>query len=177
MATPTSASAPRRGVTGDHTDRGVPRGVTAITPYLAVADVVAAVRFYEQVFGARTVAVTRVGDLAVHAQLDFGDGHLHLEAPNPSGGGLATARVDDADQLALAYACEDVDDVVARAVAAGADQLAPAVEFASGDRFVALRDPHGVRWSVTARVVDLSEAESARRVAEQLARSSSAPSA
>lgn len=177
MATPTSAPAPRRGVTGEHTDRGVPHGVTAITRYIAVADVVAAVRFYEHVFGARTVTVTRVDDLAVHAQLDFGHGHLHLEAPNPAGGGLAAALVDDAERLALAYACEDVDAVVERAVAAGADQLAPAVEFASGDRFVALRDPHGVRWSVTARVVDLSEAESARRVAEQLGRSSPASEA
>ena len=54
--------------------------------------------------------------------------------------------------------------------AAGAEQLTPVVEFPSGDRFIAVRDPHGVRWSITSRVVDLSEAESASRVAAWAAR-------
>ncbi len=35
----------------------------------------------------------------------------------------------------------------------------------SGDRFASIRDPFGVRWAVMTRVEDLSEEESAARVA------------
>ena len=52
------------------------------------------------------------------------------------------------------------------AVAAGAVVREPSVDFVSGDRFASIRDPFGVRWSVMTRVEDLSEEESARRVAE-----------
>ena len=37
--------------------------------------------------------------------------------------------------------------------------------FVSGDRFASIRDPFGVRWSIMTRVEDLSEEESAARVA------------
>lgn len=43
---------------------------------------------------------------------------------------------------------------------------APLATFVSGDRFASILDPFGVRWSVMSRVEDLSEQESARRVAE-----------
>ena len=38
--------------------------------------------------------------------------------------------------------------------------------FVSGDRFASIRDPFGVRWSIMTRVEDLSEEESAARVAQ-----------
>ena len=60
----------------------------------------------------------------------------------------------------------DVDDVVARATAAGAEVREAPSNFVSGDRFASIRDPFGVRWSVMSRVEDLSEEESTRRVAE-----------
>jgi PhnB protein len=37
--------------------------------------------------------------------------------------------------------------------------------FVSGDYFASIRDPFGVRWSLMSRVEDLSEEESAARVA------------
>ena len=42
----------------------------------------------------------------------------------------------------------------------------PLTTFVSGDRFASIRDPFGIRWSVMTRVEDLSEDESARRVAQ-----------
>ncbi|HJB62625.1 MAG TPA: VOC family protein, partial [Candidatus Microbacterium pullistercoris] len=55
---------------------------------------------------------------------------------------------------------------VRRAVDAGATVREPVATFVSGDRYASIRDPFGVRWSVMTRVEDLSEEESARRVAE-----------
>ncbi|KAA9153203.1 VOC family protein, partial [Microbacterium lushaniae] len=55
---------------------------------------------------------------------------------------------------------------VARARAAGAIVREEPSTFVSGDRFASIRDPFGVRWSIMSRVEDLTEEESARRVAE-----------
>ena len=81
---------------------------------------------------------------------------FHLVAP-PAG---------DDDCYSLGLYVPDVDDVVARAVDAGATVREPATDFVSGDRFASIRDPYGVRWSIMTRVEDLSEEQSAARVAQ-----------
>jgi PhnB protein len=60
----------------------------------------------------------------------------------------------------------DVDAVVERAVEAGSTVREAPSHFVSGDRYASIRDPFGVRWSIMSRVEDLSDEESARRVAE-----------
>ena len=80
--------------------------------------------------------------------------------------GLVAAPSDDADCYSMGLYCPDVDATLARAEAAGATVREPATTFVSGDRFASVRDPFGVRWSIMTRVEDLSEEESARRVAE-----------
>lgn len=154
-----------RGVTGEHTTAGRPHGSTSLTPFLTVPGAGEAVEFYHSVFGARVVDVTRFGDVVVHAELDFGTGKLQLGEPNPEFG-LIPAPEGDAACYSIALYCADVDDVVRRAVDAGATVREPVATFVSGDRYASIRDPFGVRWSVMTRVEDLSEAESARRVAE-----------
>jgi len=59
-----------------------------------------------------------------------------------------------------------VDAVVERAVERGATLREPVQGFVSGDRYGSILDPYGVRWSVMTWVEDISDAESARRVAE-----------
>ena len=49
---------------------------------------------------------------------------------------------------------------------AGATVREPLTTFVSGDRYASIRDPFGIRWTIMTRVEDLSEEESARRVAE-----------
>jgi PhnB protein len=80
--------------------------------------------------------------------------------------GLVPAPAGDADCYSLGLYCPDVDSVVARAEAAGSTVREAPSTFVSGDRFSSIRDPFGVRWSIMTRVEDLSEEESARRVAE-----------
>lgn len=157
--------APRRGVTGDHTTAGVPHGSTSLTPFLAIANAAGAIDFYRSVFGARVVDVTELGGIVVHADLDFGTGRLQLGEPNPEYG-LVSAPTGGADCYSMGLYCADVDELVARAAEAGAEIREPVSDFVSGDRFASIRDPFGVRWSLMSRVEDLSESESARRVAE-----------
>ena len=152
--------------TGAHTDNGTPHGYTSITPFLVVADPVAALTFYQDVFGARLVNSTAFGDVVVHAELEFADGRLQLGAASPEYGTVANDPGADEVQFSLAFYCPDVDAVAQRAVDAGATLREPVADFVSGDRFAGIRDPFGIRWSVMTRVEDLSDAESDRRIKE-----------
>lgn len=152
------------GVTGEHTTDGTPRGSTSLTPFLAIEGAREALEFYRSVFGARVVDVTEFGGTVAHAELDFGNGHLQLGEPSPAYG-LMPAPAGESNCYSIGLYCPDVDAVVARALEAGATVREPASTFVSGDRFASIRDPFGVRWSIMSRVEDLSEEESARRVA------------
>ena len=156
---------PRGGVTGKHTTDGIPHGCTSLTPFLTIAHAKESIEFYRFVFGARVLDVTEMGSVVVHADLDFGQGRLQLGEPNPDYG-LVLAADGDGVCYSLGFYCANVDEVVERAEQAGAVIREPVVDFASGDRFASIRDPYGVRWSIMSRVEDLSETESARRVAE-----------
>ncbi|MEU4771012.1 VOC family protein [Micromonospora sp. NPDC023644] len=158
-------TATSRAVDGEHTTNGTPHGATSLTPFLAIPDARGAIDFYRDIFGARVVDVTEMGGVVAHAVLDFGHGLLQLGEPMPDYG-LVAAPEGDQDCYSMGLYCPDVDAVVARAQAAGAVVREAPSTFVSGDRFASIRDPFGVRWSVMTRVEDLSEEESARRVAE-----------
>jgi PhnB protein len=154
-----------RAADGQYTTNGTPHGATSLTPFLTIPQARAAIDFYHQIFGARVVDVTEFGDVVAHAVLDFGNGLLQLGEPQPDYG-LVAPPEGDQDCYSIGLYCPDVDDVVARAEAAGAVVREAPTTFVSGDRFASIRDPFGVRWSVMTRVEDLSEKESADRVAE-----------
>jgi PhnB protein len=154
---------PTTGATGDHTTAGVPNGYTSLTPFIAVASAGAAIEWYRDVFGARIVSATEMGGVVVHAELDFGQGHLQVGEPAPDYHLVAAPEGDD-DCYSLGFYCERPDHVVEVAVDRGAIIREPLANFASGDRFASIRDPFGVRWTVMSRVEDLSPEESERRV-------------
>jgi PhnB protein len=150
----TTATAP---ATGAHTTDGVPHGITSLTPHLVVHPAAPALGFYERGLGARG------GDLVGEASLDLGNGRFTLGDPMPAYG--ITTPDPGAATYSLAVHVRDVDATVDRAVAAGATLREPVTTFVSGDRYGSITDPFGVRWTVMARVEDLSPEESARRVA------------
>lgn len=150
---------------GEHTDHGTPHGASSLTPFLCIPDARGAIAFYRDVFGARVVDVTEMGGAVAHAVLDFGHGLLQLGEPVPDYH-LVPPPAGEDDCYSMGLYVSDVDAVVKQAEAAGAVVREPPADFVSGDRFASIRDPFGVRWSVLTRVEDLSEEESARRVAE-----------
>lgn len=147
-------------INGTHTTNGTPHGYTSITPFIALTDPAGALAFYQDVFGARLVNSTVVGDAIIHAELEFASGRLQVGAASPE---YALVASDDAP-YSLGLYCPDVDAVVARALAAGATLREELATFVSGDRYASIRDPFGVRWSIMTRVEDLSDEESAQRV-------------
>jgi PhnB protein len=65
---------------------------------------------------------------------------------------------------------DDVDAVVARALAAGATLLRPVEDQFYGDRGGKLRDPFGHLWWLASHIEDVSEEEIQRRAAALFAR-------
>lgn len=157
---------PQRAATGAHSTNGRPNSSTALTPHLVVAPADKALTFYQDVLGARVLDVTRFpGSSAVaHAELDFGLGKLTLSDPMTAYGLVAPPDPAGGASFSLALYVPDVDDVVARAIAAGATLREPPATFVSGDRYASLLDPFGIRWAIMTRVEDLSPEESRRRV-------------
>ncbi len=156
---------PTEAAHGEHTEHGVPRSATSLTPFIVVPRAREAIDFYRDVFGARVVDVTEMGGVVAHAVLDLGQGLLQLGEPIPDYH-LVPPPTGEDDCYSLGLYCSDADAVLARAEAAGATVREPLTTFVSGDRFASIRDPFGVRWSIMTRVEDLSDDESARRVAE-----------
>lgn len=156
---------PKTPANGEYTENGRPRGFSSLTPFVALKDPKAALNFYTEVFGARLVNSSEVEGMIIHAELDFGSGRLQL------GEALEAYHLTPVDpdaedsQFSLGIYVPDVDRVVETAIARGAALREPVVFFVSGDRYASIRDPFGIRWSVMTRVHDLSEEESARRVA------------
>lgn len=159
-----SESTHPRGVTGEHTIDGGPRRATSITPFLAIPDARGALEFYRDVYGATVRDATEFGGVVVHATLDFGCGLLQIGEPVPDYALVPPPSGDD-DCYSLALYTPDVDALTERAVAAGAVVREAPSTFVSGDRYASVRDPFGVRWSLMTRVEDVSDEESAARVA------------
>jgi uncharacterized glyoxalase superfamily protein PhnB len=101
----------------------------------------------------------------MHAELMLGDSRffLHDEFPehgeiSPLGGACTGVK--------LHLYVDDVDDVFARAVAAGAKALMPVENCFWGDRYGILQDPFGHRWSIATRLEDLSPRQLQERAGE-----------
>ncbi|WP_368501439.1 VOC family protein [Actinomyces sp.] len=113
--------------------------------------------------------------MAASAEFDFGNGELQLGAPLADFG-LVPPPEGEEVCYSMGLYCPDVDAVVEAARQTGAVIREPATTFVSGDRYryASRRDPFGVRWTVMTRVEDVSEAESARRIAAWAAQAGSA---
>ncbi|TFV70329.1 glyoxalase [Blastococcus sp. CT_GayMR20] len=119
--------------------------MSALTPYLVVRDARAALAWYAEVFGARTVGDPYVDedDRIGHAELDVAGATLYLADPYPELG--LTGPEDGRVAVTLHLAVPDVDAAVARAEAAGATVERPAADAPYGRTGVVV-DPYGHRW-------------------------------
>lgn len=147
----------------------IPRGYTAITPFLVVDGAARAIDFYTSVFSATIVSRNDGPDGTIaHAELDLGAGRLQLADPAPATGLIAPDGTNQVNHSYVLY-CPDVDATWRAAVEAGATPFEEPATFVTGDRFGAVLDPFGHRWAIMTRVEDVPEEEAKRRVDEWLA--------
>ena len=148
-----------------------PPGSHAVTPYLCCRDAARAIEFYVEVFGGTETGTRFVdGDGRVgHAEITLGDSLVYLADEFPDIGVVAPDPAASSVSIMLYVA--DVDAVVARARAAGAEVLKPVEDTFYGSRRATLVDPSGHRWLVGTHVRDASP-EVVAAAADDFARSS-----
>jgi PhnB protein len=139
--------------------KGVPDGASVVIPRLVCPDPAAAIDFCATTFG----AVERVrrpgpGGTVAHALLTIGPAMIMIEAEWPT----LTSRVpklDGSSPVVIFVYVADVDQAVARAVAAGAQVLMPAQNQFWGDRTAWIMDPSGHVWTIATRIEETTEQE------------------
>ena len=136
--------------------------------YLVVKDAVRAIEFYTRVFGAKELfRLVEPGGRVGHAELDFGGTTVMLSEEYPEyglQGPLALAGTP----VTLHLHVDDADDLIRRAVAAGAEILQPPQDHFYGERSGNVRDPFGHRWNIGHHIEDVSPEEMQRRYTEMM---------
>ena len=137
----------------------IPAGMHTVTPHLICAGATDAIAFYEQAFGATDlVRVEGPQGKLMHACLRIGDSAVFLVDEFPEWGSFGPKALEGSPVTIHLYV-EDVDAVVARAVAAGAKVAMPVADMFWGDRYGVLEDPFGHRWAVATHVRDATPEE------------------
>ena len=143
----------------------IPNGFHSLTPYLCVSDAARAIEFYDKAFGATLIMrLAEPGGRVGHAELQVGDSVIMLADEHPEYG-VRSPRAFGGSPVSLHLYVEDVDAVVARAVAAGAKVVHPVADKFYGDRSGRVEDPFGHVWDIGTHKEDVSPAEVERRYA------------
>jgi PhnB protein len=134
--------------------------------YLVVHDAKQAIEFYEKVFGAREkFRLTEPGGRVGHAELDFGGTTLMLADEFPEYQ-IKSARTIGDTPVTLHLHVENADEVIGRAIAAGATLEREVQDQFYGERSGCIRDPFGHRWNIGHSIEEVSPTEMQRRLTE-----------
>ena len=145
------------------TVKSVPDGYHTATPYLFIKNAAKAIEFYQEVFGATELMrlATPDGKIA-HAEIQIGDSRIMLTDEWPEWDARSPQTIGGSAVSIMLYV-DDVDTVVRRAVAAGAQLFKPVADQFYGDRSGSLTDPFGHKWSIATHQEDVSPEEMKRR--------------
>jgi PhnB protein len=144
----------------------IPKGYNHITPYLIVSNGAGAIEFYKKVFGAKEVVrMERSGGKISHAELQIGDSRIMLSDAFPEMESHSPESFGGSP-VGIHLYVKNVDEIVTRAVDAGAKLLKPITNMFYGDRSGSLTDPYGHQWSVATHIEDVTPAQMRKRAAE-----------
>jgi len=134
-----------------------------VFPYLRVRAAADAIAFYADAFGAvELFRLTEPGGRIGHAEVRIGPATVMLSDEFPEHGMRGPS--DDVRTSALLHIhCDDVDDLFARAVRAGATVVRPLTDQFYGERTATLRDPFGHEWLLGSQIEAMSAEEMQRR--------------
>lgn len=120
-----------------------------LAPYITLRDVEASIRFYTEIFGFELAdKVDGPDGTPFHIEFRYHGEKVLMGTPDRPETGQCPATLGvRAGQWFYLYV-DDVDDVMARAVAAGAAVERAAEDAVWGDRMGILVCPNGYRWSV-----------------------------
>jgi len=139
-----------------------------VFPYLRVRGAAAAIEFYKQAFGATELMrlaepSARIG----HAEVRIGATVLMLADEFPEMG-IVGPQTLGGTSIALHLHVDNVDALMARAVAAGATVTREPKDQFYGERTGAVRDPFGHEWLLGHSIEKVAPEEMQRRYTELL---------
>lgn len=149
--------------------RGVPENSSVIIPRLFCKDPAKEIDFCVGALEAVELGRRRGPDGAVvHALLTIRGEMIMIEGEWPSLPSRAPAS-DGSSPVVIFLYVEDVDRVVERASALGAETLVPAQDQFWGDRIAWIMDPSGHVWTLATRVEETTPDERDQRWSKRLA--------
>lgn len=136
---------------------------------ISVHNAAAAIDFYTRVFGAKEkFRLTEPSGRIGHVELDF-NGTVLMVADEYPEFGLRGPKAIGGTGVTLHLHVDNADEVVARAIAAGASlERAPENQF-YGERSGSFFDPFGHRWNVGHSIESLTPEEMQRRYDKMMA--------
>jgi len=135
-----------------------------VCPYLAVRGAARAIEFYKEVFGATEAyrltdpSSNRIG----HAEIQIGESRIMLSDEWPDFGALSPETVGGSP-VRFHLSVENVDEMVERAVSAGAILLRPVADEFYGERMGMVTDPFGFSWHISTTTSEVTPQEMQRR--------------
>lgn len=142
----------------------IPDGYHTATPYLIVKDAARAIDFYKRAFGAKEMMRFDHGGKVGHAEVKIGDSPIMLADEFPEMGARSPQSLGGSPISILLYV-EDVDALVAQAIAAGAKLQRPVEDKFYGDRSGSVEDPFGHVWHIATHKEDVTLEEMRKRAA------------
>ena len=135
--------------------------------YLCVSNASSAIEFYSTAFGARekfrlTEPEGRVG----HAEIELGGITLMLAEEFPEIN-FRSPHAYGGTPVSIHLHVDNADEMIERAVAAGATIDIPIQDHFYGERSGSIRDPFGHRWNIGHHTEDVSPAEMQERYSRE----------
>jgi PhnB protein len=124
-------------------------GMHTVTPHIVAKGAAEALAFYSKAFNAQEVQRHLTPDgLIMHSTFTIGDSTIFLcdEFPNSC---ATSPQTLGGSPITLHLAVDNVDEVYAQAVAAGAETAMPPADMFWGSRYGQVIDPFGHRWSLS----------------------------
>ncbi|SDX23519.1 PhnB protein [Ruegeria halocynthiae] len=137
----------------------LPRGYRTCTASLAVADVPAALQFYERAFDAK-VQAHDADEAPGFASIKIGNSMLFVTAGWGAHGPAVPGTVTPVGHHMYV---EDTDATLATALDNGASLIADATDTYWGERCATIADPFGHVWTLATRVENLKPADISER--------------
>lgn len=136
--------------------------------YLHVRNAAQAIEFYVKAFGVKEkFRLTEPSGRIGHAELDFNGATLMLADEYPEYGINGPQTIGNTT-VTLHIHVDNADEVIQRAVDAGAQlEIEPKDQF-YGERSGCIRDPFGHRWNIGHSIEEVSPAEMQRRYSAEL---------
>jgi len=147
----------------------MPKHMTAITPFLTVKDIDAALEFYTTVFGfEKKYAMPGPGGKTVHAEVMHGGSTIMLGAESEHCGSVAPALDTKTTSFGLYLYVENVDKFFENAKKNNVTIKEEPQDMFWGDRMGSLVDPFGHHWSFGTFVREVSPEDCQKAMLEMM---------